>query len=65
MSARYVISMRSPVDERRGILFTCRDYGDALRLFSLVKPEHANDELVLTKYELEDVCTTPMHVKNV
>jgi hypothetical protein len=64
MDTRYIVSVRSSDFNRSGVVFISRDYNAAQRVFSLVKPDHEDDELVFTRMDKEVISETPMQVKN-
>lgn len=64
MNTRYIVSVISTDFKRSGVVYISGDYNDAAKVFSLVKPEHEDDELVLTRMDKEVISETPMQVKN-
>ena len=63
MDTRYIVSVRSSDFNRSGIVYISSDYNSAQKVFSLVKPDHDDDELVFTRIDKEVLSETPMHVK--
>jgi hypothetical protein len=64
MDTRYIVSVRSGDFNRSGVVFISSDYNSAQKVFSLVKPDHEDDELVFTRMDKEVISETPMQVKN-
>lgn len=64
MDTRYIVSVRSVEHSRAGIVYISRNYDAARKVFSLVKPDHEDDELVFTRMDKEVISETPMQVKN-
>ena len=64
MNTRYIVSVRSVDFKHLGIVFISRDLNEAQKVFSLVKPDHEDDELVITRMDKEVISETPLQVKN-
>jgi len=64
MDTRYIVSVRSGDFSRSGVVYISSDYSSAQKVFSLVKPDHEDDELVFTRMDKKVISETPMQVKN-